>query len=155
MYIDSLTSILINSRILRTEIEIQQFEDAIANIVNMNELDHINNLCLGFDDATEHDEVMFGLIHAIESYDKTFGLKEPLQKLAQSIPSMLPHAREWAKTLHKRILNHPPSRRVYAEIISTSDTGIKRIVVQLINEIKVKNPNKFESSASEFLTIAK
>ena len=31
------------------------------------------NLCLSFDDATEHDEVMFGLIHAIESYDKTFG----------------------------------------------------------------------------------
>lgn len=152
MDINSQTQLLVNSRNLRTESEIRQFEYAIANILNMNEVDHINSLCLGFDDATEHDEVMFGLIHAIESYDRTFGSEEPLKKLSESIPSMLPHAREWAKTLHKRILNHDPSRRVYAEIISNSNAAIKSIVIQLVNEINDKNTKKFGASVSEFLS---
>ncbi|MDQ0110676.1 Imm30 family immunity protein [Paenibacillus harenae] len=152
MDIISQTQILVNSRILRTENEVQQFENAIANILNLNDVDHIKNLCLGFDDATEHDEVMFSLIHAIESYDKTFGPEVPLQKLADSINGMLPHARGWVETLHKRILNHDLSRRVYAEVISNCDTGIKDTVLQLINGIKAKNPKKFEASVSEFFS---
>jgi hypothetical protein len=155
MDIKSQTQILVDSRMLRTENEIQQFENAIANILNMNEVEHIKNLCLGFDNATEHDEVMFSLIHAIESYDKTFGSEKPLQQFAASIQSMLPHASEWVKTLNKRILNHDLSRRVYAEVISNCDTGIKNIVLQLINEIKDKNPKKFETSVSEFLSNVK
>jgi hypothetical protein len=146
------TQKLKDNRLLRTQQEIQQFEQAIVNILSMNEVDHIKNLCLGFDDATEHDEVMFGLIHAIESYDKTFGLEQSLRNFAESLPYMLPHAKEWAKTLHKRILNHAPSRRVYAEVISKVDVSLKKLVVQLINEIKEKNPKKFGVSALEFLS---
>jgi hypothetical protein len=146
------TQILVNSRKLRTEIEIRQFENAITNFLRMNQVDHIKNLCLGFDDSTEHDEVVFGLIHAIESYDKTFGSVDPLKKFSESIPSMLPHAKEWLKTLHKRILNHEPSRRVYAEVISNSDIFTKSTVIQLVNEIKDKNPSKFETSVSEFMS---
>jgi hypothetical protein len=73
--------------------------------LGLNEIDHISNLCLGFDDETEHDEIMFGLVHAIESYDKTFGLEKSLTKIAESFPVMLPQAKEWTKIIHKRILN--------------------------------------------------
>ncbi|HHT7240287.1 MULTISPECIES: Imm30 family immunity protein [Bacillus] len=33
--------------------------------------------------------------------------------LANSITKMIPHAKEWLKILHKRILNHEPSRNIY------------------------------------------
>ncbi|WP_229757546.1 Imm30 family immunity protein [Paenibacillus marchantiophytorum] len=49
----------------------------------MNQVDHLKNLCSGFDDATEHDDVMFGLIHAIESYDKTIGAETVIPDLGQ------------------------------------------------------------------------
>lgn len=155
MDINNQTQILIDNRLLRTQQEIQQFEQAIVIILNMNEVEHIKNLCLGFDDATEHDEVMFGLIHAIESYDKTFGSEKSLTTLAKSLPTMLPQAQEWVKTLQKRVLNHDLSRRVYAEVISKVDLSIKDIVFQLVNEIKDRNPKKFESSVSDFLSNVK
>ena len=155
MDITSLTKMLVENRHLRTELEIQQYEQAISSILNMNRIEHIRHLCLGFDDETERDDVMFGLIHAIESYDKNFGAHEPLVKLAESLNAMLPHAREWVKTLHKRILNHEPSRKIYADVISGVDVGTKQIVVEIMNEIKNKNPMKFEATASEFLTSIK
>ncbi|MEB3751166.1 Imm30 family immunity protein [Geobacillus sp. FSL W8-0032] len=146
------TQKLIDSRLLRTEQEIQQFEQAIVNIVGMKKAEHIKHLCLGFDDSTECDEVMFGLIHAIESYDKVFGAEESLKNFAESLPSMLPHAKGWVKILHKRILNDAPSRKAYAKVVSKVDVNVKNLVVQIINEIKEKNPGRFEASALEFLS---
>jgi hypothetical protein len=146
------TQRLKDNRLLRTQQEMHEFEQSIINILSINDVQHIENLCLGFDDATENDEVMFGLIHAIESYDKTFGSELPLKKLAESLNYMLPHAKEWAKTLHKRILNHDASSRVYAEIISNVDLSIKSIVIEIVNEIKDKNPKKFETPVLVFLS---
>jgi Immunity protein 30 len=91
---------------------------------------------MGFDDKTENDKVMFGLIQAIESYDDIFDSEQSLKELAESLPYMLPHAKEWAKTLHKRILNHDPSLKVYKKVISTADDSIKETVLQVVNEIK-------------------
>lgn len=146
------TQRLIDNRLLRTQQEIQDFEQGIINILGINDVQHIKNLCLGFDDATENDEIMFGLIHAIESYDKTFGSELPLINLAESLNFMLPHAKEWAKTLHKRILNHDPSSKVYAEVISKVDIGIKSSVIEIVNQIKDKNPKKFETPVLFFLS---
>ncbi|TMV50638.1 hypothetical protein FE783_08055 [Paenibacillus mesophilus] len=155
MNINNKTQELIDNRLLRTHHEIQQFEQAISSILEMNEVDHIKNLCLGFEDATENDGVMFGLIHAIESYDKTFGLEIPLKRLAESLPNMLPHAQEWAKTLHRRLLNHDLARRIYAEVISSVDGSIQDIVFRLVNEIKNRNSQKFGTSVLDFVSLVK
>lgn len=152
MDINSLTKILIDNRFLRNQQEIFDFENALSSILNMKDLNHIENLCMGFDDETENDEVMFGLIHAIESYDNVFGSEQSLKKLSASLPYMLPHAKEWAKILHKRILNHEPSQKIYAKIISESDENIKKIVLQHVTEIKKENPKKFENPVDEFIS---
>lgn len=148
---NKVTQTLIDNRLLRNQQEITNFEHTISIILNLKDLNHIRNLCLGFDDATKHDEVMFGLIHAIESYDKDFGLEQSLKVLSESLPCMLPHAKEWAKTLHKRILNHEPSSKIYSKIISQEDDNIKNIAIQLLNEIKERNPKRFQVSVDEFL----
>lgn len=151
MDIIHLTQILIDNRLLRSQEEVSKFEQAISGILDLKDLNHIRNLCMGFHDATEHDEIMFGLIHAIESYDDLFGSEQSLKELAQSLPLMLPHAKEWAKTLHKRILNHDPSRKIYSKVISKGEINNKNIVLQLLNEIKERNPKKFEASVDQFV----
>ncbi|GLI82640.1 hypothetical protein ANABIO32_03270 [Rossellomorea marisflavi] len=143
---EELTQTLIDNRLLRNEEEITAFEQAISSILDLKELNHIRSLCQGFHDATENDEVMFGLIQAIESYDDFFDSEHSLNELAGSLPYMLPHAKEWANTLHKRILNHEPSYKVYKKVISTADDSIKETILQLVNEIKERHPERFETS---------
>jgi hypothetical protein len=140
-----------DSRLLKTKAEIISFEQAIENIISFKDVNNIKYLCLGFDDSTEHDEVMFGLIHAIESYDKIYGAEEALVKFAETIPDMYPHAKGWVTIFHKRILNDELSRKIYLKVISNSNSSTKKVVVDLFKEIIEKNPSKFEMAVNEFL----
>lgn len=144
-----------NNRLLRDESEVEKFEKSIENILDMEDVNNIEILCQGFDDLTENDEVMFGLIHAIESYDKIVSSEISLKVLANSIPKMLPHAKEWLKILHKRILNHEPSRNIYKEIIPTLNNDIQKYIVSQLNSIKERNPSRFEESVNSILDFIK
>lgn len=139
------------SRLLRSILEVNDFESAIENIVSLNDDKLIKDLCTGFDDQTEDHEVMFGLIHTIEDFEGEEGLLE----IAKAIPSMLPHAKEWATILHYRILNHEPSRRLYTEVLEKVDIAVKDTIVQILKEIKTEDPARFEVSANEVLSSLK
>ena len=145
-----LTQQLVRSRLLQNEKQVQDFEQSIEKMISMNTSDCMKNLCLGLDDETENDEVMFGLVHTIESFDQELGLEQSLTKLAEALPFMLPHAKEWAKTFQKRILNHAEARYVYATVISNTDNAAKDMVLSLMDEIKMKNPDQFAKKVDEF-----
>ncbi|NYF25102.1 Imm30 family immunity protein [Sporosarcina sp. JAI121] len=144
-----------NNRLLRDENEVEKFEQSIENILKMEDFNHIEILCQGFDDLTENDEVMFGLIHAIESYDNIVGSEASLKILANSIPKMLPHAQEWLKILHKRILNHEPSRNIYKKIIPTLNNDVQDYIVSQLTSIIEKNPSRFEESVNSIIDYLK
>ena len=144
-----------NNRLLRDESEVKKFEKSIENILDMKNVNHIEILCQGFDDLTEKDEVMFGLIHTIELYDKIVSSEVSLKLLANSIPKMLPHAKEWLKILHKRILNHETSRNIYKKIIPTLNNDTQKIVVSQLTSIKERNPSRFEESVNSILDFLK
>lgn len=144
-----------NNRLLRDESEIEKFEKAIENILNMKDVNHIEILCQGFDDLTENDEVMFELIHAIESYDNLVSSETSLEVLANSIPKMIPHAKEWLKILHKRILNHEPSRDIYKKILPTLNNDTQKYIISQLNSIKEKNPVRSEESVNSILEFLK
>ncbi|TDX53269.1 Imm30 family immunity protein [Orenia marismortui] len=140
-----------DNRLLSDKEEIINFEEAMDNILNVEELTLISDLILGFDDNTQDDEVMFGLIHAIESFDEIFPPKETLRVFAESIEKMFPHAKEWAKIFHKRILNHKPSYDTYIKIISEIDIKKKKLVIGLLKEIIKEDPEVFDESINQFL----
>lgn len=152
---DDLRQKLIHSRFLQNEEQVQEFEESIEKILSLNSVDCIRDLCLGFEDGAEDDEVMFGLVHAIEAFNMDYGLEVSLTRLAEAVPCMLPHAREWAKTLHKRILNHDETRKVYLAVMYNIDQSTRDIVIALMNEIKVKNPDRFAKKTEEFLSMIK
>ncbi|MEK3953153.1 MULTISPECIES: Imm30 family immunity protein [unclassified Psychrobacillus] len=144
-----------NNRLLRDENEVEKFEKSIENILEMKDVSHIEVLCQGFDDLNENDEVMFGLIHAIESYDNIVDSEASLKVLANSIPKMLPHAKEWLKILQKRILNHEPSLNIYKEIIPTLNKDVQAYIISQLIVIKEKNTSKFEKSVNLILEYLK
>lgn len=136
------------NRFLRNALEVNNFENAIESIVSLNDVNLIKDLCAGFDDQTEDDEVMFGLIHAIEDFDGEKGLLET----AKAIPGMLPHAKEWATVLNYRVLNHEPSRRKYGDVLKKVDVTTKDLIVKILNDIKEEDPARFETSVNEVLS---
>ena len=140
-----------NNRLLRSKLEINNFESAIESITTLNNASLIKDLCTGFDDQTEDSEVMFGLIHAIEDFEGEEGIFE----MAKAIPNMLPHAKEWAKILNYRILNHEPSRKIYAEVLKKVDGLAKDTIIQILYEIKTEDPIRFEVTVNEVLSSLK
>lgn len=59
------------------------------------------------------------------------------------------------KIIHKRIINHLPSREHYSIVISHANQAIKDIVFKQLNEIKAKNPVKFEAGVLDTLKALK
>ena len=67
MNTQELVNQMIKSKKLRNNHEIEKYEQSIEQLINHNKLEE---LYLWFDDNTDDDEVMFGLIHAIESFSE-------------------------------------------------------------------------------------
>ena len=83
-------------------------------VIEYNDVSVITDLCLVLDDETEQFEVMFGLIHGIESLYKN-NIEEGLVCIAKAVPKMINSAKEWVEILHYRILNHPQVRLAYGK----------------------------------------
>ena len=133
---------------LRNANEVHDFEEAIENIISLQDVILVKDLCSGFDDQTNEHEVMFGLIHAIEEFEGEEGLCE----MAKAVPDMLPHAKGWATILHYRILNHAPSRQLYAKVLTKINLRVKNIIVGILKEIKDEAPERFESNVNELFS---
>ncbi|HEX2926306.1 MAG TPA: Imm30 family immunity protein [Ruminiclostridium sp.] len=151
MNVDKEIQQLIDNRLLRDESEIQSYEDAIINIMKSDDIKTICKMCMGFDDNTEHHEVMYSLVHALEKYSTKFNDESSLVELANGIINMIPHAIKWAETLNKRVLNHGPSRANFAKIISTLQVDTRMVIIDLLKDLKNRKPDLFANKVDEVL----
>jgi len=139
-----------NNRLLQSQKELIEFEDALSNLINLKDASIINELCMGFDDDTEQYEIMFGLVHGIEHLYKD-NMEEGLYLLALAVPSIMDRAKECMEILHYRVLNHEQVRRVYGNVLSKLDINTKRSVIKLLRDIKSEDPTMFRNSVDEVL----
>lgn len=139
------------NRLMKDIEEVKKFEQALQVIMEDEDVKSIRGLCGAFDDATEQEEVMYGLIHAIEY----LGRDENVLEIAESISIMLPHAKEWAKLIHYGILNVEKERLMYAGVISTKDETMLGPIVQILQEIKAENPYRFGEKVDHLLWVLK
>ena len=129
---------------MKNMVEIELFEKALLDAKGISNSGYINGLYNAFDDKTEHHEVMWGLIHLIESYDNIFGSKVNLKILAYSTPNILTNAEEWAKTIYYRLLNHQPSVLTFIEVLKEIDNNnLKTQIINFLDLIKDNNPDQF------------
>ncbi|MEK3688436.1 Imm30 family immunity protein [Paenibacillus sp. FSL R10-2736] len=138
---------LYENRLLRTELECEQFDLALEGLAGDTEDAVIHQIFKVFDDDTEQEEVMFSLVHFVESVQ----MEMYLTQLLESLPDMMEHARNWAIVLNTRILNDDNYRKDYAEIAALMPMKVKRCLAFLLEEIKEDNPRLFERKANYIL----
>lgn len=151
MAIQSEIKKLYDCRLLENQFMCEAFDIGLENLANCTDEKMIKDVCIVFDDETEEEEIMFGLIHLIESFERDTYLTE----MPKALPNMMGNAKEWAMRLNKRILNSEPDRIAYATKLMHMDEDIKSTVTHLLNEIIADNPQRFESAANEILNILK
>lgn len=140
---------LYNNRLMQDDEQIALFEEALERIGSEHDFQHIPLLCRAFDDETEHYEVMYGMVHAVERYDKFSTPAQATAKFINAIPSMLPHAAEWLETLLFGILNDDASRRVFAEQLANSPQDVQNQVRSILRKIVADDPGAFQNKVAE------
>jgi hypothetical protein len=64
-----------------------------------------------FSNAEDEDDLMFSIVHVIEAVND----EEYVDGIVRSLLTLSTRSPEWAKTLHMRILNSPPTAEAYVQ----------------------------------------
>lgn len=145
MNIQEETSKLTNNRLMQSNEQIALFEEAMTNIFDLQNIDHIRFLCLGFDDRTEQDDVMFGLIHAIEAYDGTFGIEPVTREFILSSPQFVQHANKWLEIILIRYLNDGIAKDALKKELKKADKKSQEIIFEALKRIQAENAHFSEA----------
>lgn len=125
---NSLIEILEANRLMRSPDEVASFEQALTELAKNPASVDLPRLHLILDDACQQPEVMFGLVHFLESFE----LHEQLQAFIQVLPSLGKHAAEWTAILHSRIMNDAIARSAFEEKVRSLNDQEQNEVQRLI-----------------------
>jgi hypothetical protein len=124
-----LIDVLAVNRLMRSSDEVAVFEQTLEELAQDPDPADLPELHLILDDACEQPEVMFSLVHFIESFD----VQAQVQAFIQVIPDLVKRAAEWTAILHARIMNDDAARSVFEEgIRSTPYEVIQALDLQLL-----------------------
>lgn len=136
------------NRELRNDDEIEKFEDAIENILTTNKFEY---LYCGFDDATEDEEVMYGLVHAIESYYGIIQKEQYFSVFINETQKIVSEAKEWVKLMNMRILNDDESLEQYITTAKTCNDTVKKFLRDIMKEVLLEDTELFSKPVSKFI----
>lgn len=106
-----LIDVLEANRFLRSLDEVALFEQTLEKLAQNPDPADLLSLHLVLDDACEQPEVMFSLVHFLESFE----VQEQVQAFIQVMPDLVKRAAEWTAILHSRIMNNDVARSVFEE----------------------------------------
>lgn len=150
--IDYYTKELKDTRLLKTNPEIDRFERAMDFIYSKNNIAYLPNLCQGFDDKTQHEEVTWSLIHAVEAYYSEKP-KEYNSLFIRIIDEniLLPHAQGWLELLIMRTLNEDDALDTFKTALLHANQHVKKTVKEIITKLMTEDPDQFRDSAIQLL----
>jgi hypothetical protein len=138
---------LYRTRKLTSPEEVQMFEELLEALFDPTDASRLSAFFRAFDDDTEQVGVMWGLVHAVEAYEPETYLRE----MAVATPLMLPHARDWVRILHYRVLNNTETCAMYRTVIAGLPTHPGQVVRSVLEEIAVSEP-EFGNRIRDVLT---
>lgn len=147
MNIQELVCQMIKNKKLRNNYEIEKYEQAIEQLINHNKLEE---LYFGFDDNTNDDEVMFGLVHVIESFYEEVGEEEYFFIFINQIKMIYIESKEWVKLMTIRILNDIQSRNEFIKVFQKSNQEDKDFIINLMEDIELNNVEHLKDLTSKF-----
>jgi len=133
------------NRDLATPDQVKAWDQAIAQFPV--DPSFLRELHLVFTDATQNEEVMFGLVHVLEDYD----MDVQLAAFVSALPEMLKGAREWVLTLTWRILNDARSRETYKAVLKAADPAGRDAARAILEEVAREEKPPLQTSAQEVL----
>jgi hypothetical protein len=141
-----LIEVLEANRLLRSPDEVAQFEQTLETLAQNPDLADLPSLHLILDDACEQSEVMFSLVHFLESFD----VQEQVQAFIQVMPDLMKRAPEWTAILHSRIMNDEIGRSMFnEEIVSMSPAQQVEIHTLISTFLKSEIVTKLTTQISE------
>lgn len=140
--------VLKQNRKLSNNDEIEKFEDAIESILTT---DKVEYLYCGFHDETEDEEVMYGLVHAIESYYGIMSKEEYFSIFIKETKNIYNEAKEWVKLMNIRILNDEESLEKYIGTAKKFNGTFKEFLKDIMQEVILEDKELFSESVSKFM----
>lgn len=140
--------ILKENKKLSNNAEIEKFEEAIENILTTNKFEY---LYCGFDDATEDEEVMYGLVHAIESYYEIIQKEQYFSVFINETQKIVSEAKEWVKLMNIRILNDDESLEQYITTAQKCNNTVKNFLQDIMKEVLLEDTELFSKPVSKFI----
>ncbi len=122
-----LIAVLEANRLLRSPDEVTRFEQTLETLAQKPDPADLPSLHLILDDACQQPEVMFSLVHFLES----FKVQEQIQSFIQVMPDLVKRAAEWTAILHSRIMNDAIARSAFEERVRSVDAQKQNEIPQL------------------------
>lgn len=117
-----------------TEDNFEAFETLVGEACEGHPSMAIGPLLGCLDDACELDEVMFGVIHALES----FAWSDYFAVLAERLPQLLAKSPRWGSILVTRIMNSATAYPDFLAALSTASDASKQAAVELMQRLAAK-----------------
>jgi hypothetical protein len=111
MSLNPLIDVLEANRLLRSADEVARFEQTLEALAAHPDPADLPGLHLILDDACEQPEVMFGLVHFLESFE----VQAQVKAFIQVMPDLEQRASEWTEILHSRMMNDAIARDIFEE----------------------------------------
>jgi hypothetical protein len=122
---------------------VEEFEDLVSEASDVHSKAMIKPLLLSLDDKCEFDEVMFGVIHTVE----TFPLREYFEELGRCLSLLKSKSPRWVSILHTRIMNSAMAYQDYLKVYSFLSDEERNALVDLLGSISSKE--KFRELCEE------
>jgi hypothetical protein len=140
---DTLIGILQANRLMRSPEEIAAFEKALTELAENPKNEDLPSLHLVLDDGCEQQEVMFSLVHFLESFD----VKKQIEAFVFVVPQLIVTAPEWTRILHNRILNDESACRLYQNILHEINFRSQNLFLQLLEDSATNQLNQLASQS--------
>jgi hypothetical protein len=114
-----LIEVLEANHLLRSPDEVARFERTLEKRSQNPDPADLPSLHLILDDDCEQPEVMFSLVHFLESFD----VQEQVQAFIQVMPDLVKRAAEWTAILHSRMMNDDVVRSVFEERVRSTTSS--------------------------------
>jgi UDP-2,3-diacylglucosamine pyrophosphatase LpxH len=126
---DSFIKILQDNQLMRSFDEVMAFEQALEELAQNPNFDNLSSLHLILNDDCQQPDVMFSLVHFIES----FNVQEQIQAFIQVIPILIEQAPQWTEILYTRINNDKTARTVFKTTLQSMSLEKRERIQQLLS----------------------
>jgi hypothetical protein len=112
-----------------------EFEKILSQIIALKNADSIAPLIASLDDQSPFDELMFSIIHGIESFDNTIYIKALLKKVSVFCET----SPRWASIVFMRILNSETARLELVRQLRSAEQPVKISIKLLMEKINARD----------------